>query len=85
MKTSNAKEDADNNVARFIDQAMVRRSVVVKLIEARKRRGHRAYKNIDMDAVIAKSAALPEHDVPPEIIRLLSLDALQNKIDLHQN
>ena len=32
-----------------------------------------------MNEVIFKSAALPEHDVPPEIIRLLPLDALQEE------
>ena len=48
---------------------MVWRSVVVKLIETIKKRGHRAYQHIDMNEVIAKSFALPEHDVPPEIVR----------------
>ena len=76
-KTSNARDDADANMARFIYQAMVRRSVVVKLIETMKKRGHRAYKNIDMNEVIVKSAALPKYDVPPEILRLLPLDELQ--------
>ena len=36
LKTSDAKDDADNNMARLIHQAMVRRSVVVKLIETTK-------------------------------------------------
>ena len=61
---------------------MVRWSVVVNRFETMRRRGHRAYKNIDMDAVIAKSAAVPEHDVPLEIITLLPLDDLQKKIGL---
>ena len=33
-----------------------------------------------MNEVIAKSAALPENDVPPEVIRLLPEDDLLNKI-----
>ena len=33
-----------------------------------------------MNEVIAKSADLPEHDGPPEIIRLLPLDELQDNI-----
>ena len=40
FKTS-AQDDSDVNMARFIQQAMVRRSVVVKLIEIMKKRGHR--------------------------------------------
>ena len=58
-------------MARFIHQAMVRRSVVVKLIEIMKKCGHRAYKHIDKNEVIAKASALREHDVPPDILRLL--------------
>ena len=66
-------------MARFIHQAMVRRSVVVKLIDIMSKRGHRAYAHIDIHEVIAKASALPEHDVPPEIVRLLPLDKLQDK------
>ena len=55
---------------------MVQRSVVVKLIETMKKRGHRAYTNIDMNEVIATFAALHENDVPPEIIRMLPVDDL---------
>ena len=58
LKTSNAEDDADRHMARCIHQAMERRSVVVRLIETMKRRGHRAYKHIDMKEVIAKFAAL---------------------------
>ena len=82
VKTSNAKNDADKNTASFIHQAMVRRSVVVKLIETMKRKVHRAYKHIVRNEVIAKSAALPENDVPPEMIRLLQEDDLLEKIEV---
>ena len=64
---------------------MVRRSVVVKLIETMEKRGHRAYKNIDMNEVIAKYVALPEHDVPPEIVRLFPFDELQDKIEVQKS
>ena len=85
VKTSNAKDDADKHMARFIHQDMVRRSVVVKLIETMKRKGHRAYNNIDMNEVIAKSVALPEKHVPPEIIRLLPEDDLLSKIEVQKH
>ena len=75
---TSAQYDSDVDMARFIRQATVRRSVVVKLIEVMKKRGHGAYKHIDMHEVIAKASALPEHDVPPEIARLLSFDKLQD-------
>ena len=39
---TSAQDDSDVNMARFIHQAMVRRSVVVKRIEIMKKRGHRA-------------------------------------------
>ena len=85
IKTSNTQDETEVNMARFIHQAMVRRSVVVKLIETMKERGHRAYNNIDMNEVVAKSVALPEHDVSPEIVRLLPLGDLQDKMDLQKN
>ena len=85
LKTSNAKDDADKTMAQFIHQAMVRRSVVVNLIATMKRKGHRAYKHIDMNEVIAKSAALPENGVPPEMIRLLPEDDMLDNIEVQTN
>ena len=58
LKTSNAHDNADVNMARFIHRAMVRCSVVVELIETMTKRGHRAYKHTDMNEVIAKYAAI---------------------------
>ena len=72
-------------MARFIHQAMVRRSVVLNFIETMRKRGHRAYKHLDMNEVIAKPFALPEHDVPPEIVRLFPLDELQDKIEVQKS
>ena len=84
-KNTFAQYDSDVNMARFIHQAMVRRSVVVKLIEIMKKCGHRAYTHIDVNEVIAKASALPEHYVPPEIVRLLPLDKLHDKIGVHKS
>ena len=79
LKTT-GEDDKENIAARFIHQAVVRRRVVIQLIDRLRRRGHAAYKNIDMDAVREKAADLPVEDVPPEIIRLLPPDDLQDKI-----
>ena len=48
-------------------------------------RGHRAYKHVDMDQVERNARALPENVVPPEIIRLLPLDELQDKIQMQKS
>ena len=58
---------------------MVRRTVVVTFIHIMRRRGHRAYKHIDMQEVEAKAIALPKHDVLPEVIRLFPFDGVQDK------
>ena len=46
LKTSD--EDSPEDMARFIHQALVRRDVVVGLIQDAKQRGHRAYRDLDM-------------------------------------
>ena len=43
------------------------------------------YNHIDMNEVIARASALPEHDVPPEIVRLLPLDKLQDKLEVQKS
>ena len=81
-----AGSDKDETVsARFIHQATVRREVVIELIEEMKRRGHSAYKHVDMDAVRERAEGLPEDDVPPEIIRLLPLDGAHDKLQPNKN
>ena len=65
---------------RLIHQCTVRRDVVIELIETMKQRGHRAYTHVDMDEVRRNAKFLPVKDVPPEIIRFLKLDDLQDKI-----
>ena len=84
FKTS-GEEDMEKNAARIIHQAMARRRVAIELIDSSRRRGHAAYKNVDMEAVREKAKGLPEEDVPPEIIRLLPLDDLQDKIRPQKN
>ena len=79
LKTS-VGDDSEKSMSRFIHQALVRRHVVIKLIETVKTRGHSAYKHIDMDHVREKAEGLPENGVPPEMIRLLPDDDLQDKI-----
>ena len=58
LKTSD--EGDPREMSRFIHQATVRRSVVVKLIADAKARGHYAYRDIDMDAVRRRAKDLPE-------------------------
>ena len=63
----------------------MRRSVVVDLIEEMKRRGHRAYKHVDMDVVRDRAQGLPVDDVPPEIIRMLPCDGAHDKLQPNKN
>ena len=62
----------------------MRRDVVVALIRTMKERGHRAYKHVNMDEVQKNANALPDKDIPPEIIRYLPLDDLQDKIQMQK-
>ena len=83
LKTA-AGDDTEKDVAKLIHQCVVRRHIVVELIRTMKGRGHTAYKHVDMDHVERNANALPENDVPPEIIRLLPLDELQDKIQMQK-
>ena len=84
LKTA-AGDDTEKDVAKLIHQCTVRRHVVVKLIETMKQRGHRSYKHVDMDKVQENAKALPIKHIPPEIIRYLPLDDLQDKIQIQKN
>ena len=86
LKKTTAGGDADDKAsARLVHQARVRRSVVVYLIEEMKRRGHRAYKHVDMDVVRDRAQGLPVDDVPPEIIRMLPCDGAHDKLQPNKN
>ena len=82
LKTS--EQDNPEDLAKFIHQAVVRRHVVLELIANAKARGHRAYRCVDMSAVEAKAARLPENGVPPEIVRLLPHDNSLDKIQVQK-
>ena len=84
LKTAGSVQDEQTS-ARFIHQDIVRRKVVVDLIEEMQRRGHSAYKHVDMEAVKKRAEALPEDDVPPEIVRLLPLDGAHDKMQPNKN
>ena len=84
LKTSDA-DDSETFSARLIHQAMVRRDVVVKLIASTKRRGHRAYRHVCMDAVKHRAQQLPTEGVAPESIRLLPLDKRLDNIQMHKS
>ena len=45
----------------------------VALIEELKNRGHRAYKNLDMERVRRKAQGLPKNGIPEEIVQLLHI------------
>ena len=67
-------DDTAESMSSFVDEVLVRRQVVIHLIEEAKARGHRAYWNVDMDAVRQKALQLPEEGVPPEVMRMMPLD-----------
>ena len=71
-------------MASFIHQATVRRSVVIQLIVTAKARGHRAYRNVNLDQMRLKAQNLPEQGVPPEIIRVLPHDTHLDKIQVQK-
>ena len=50
-----------------------------------KRRGHSAYANVDLEDVKKRVQALPENDIPPEIVRLLPLDSAHDKLQPNKN
>lgn len=83
LKTA-AGDDTEKDVAKFIHQRLVRRDIVVKLFQRMKERGHRSYKHVDMAQVERNARALPDNDAPPEIIRVLPLDDLQDRIQMQK-
>ena len=83
LKTSD-EGDGKESLARFIHQALVRRDVVVALIENAWARGHRAYRGLDMDRVRQKAQDLPEKGVPEHILKLLPCDDLLDKIQIQK-
>ena len=68
------------SMAQFVHQALVRRDVVLQLIQGAKSRGHRAYANVDMKKATHKAQSLPENGVPPELVRVLPYDDHLDKV-----
>ena len=68
------------SMAQFVHQALVRRDVVLQLIQGAKNRGHRAYANVNMERAYAKAQSLPENGVPPELIRIIPHDDHLDKV-----
>ena len=81
---SGGDDDTAESMSTFVHQALVRRQVVIDLIEGAKARGHRAYRNIDMDAVRQKALDLPDEGVPPEVMRMVPLDDSLEKIQMQK-
>ena len=80
LKTHKEEDVDGRSLSKFIHQAIVRRDVVVRLIDNARRRGHRAYRDIDMAQVRAKAEReLPENDAPACVVALTELDDLTDK------
>ena len=70
--------------SRLVHQAIVRHDVVVQLILSMKKRGHRGYRNVRMENAQSRAQALPENGVSPEVIKLLPLDKLLDKVQIQK-
>ena len=80
LKTSG--DNSEDDMKGLVHQASVRADVVVALIEELKRRGHRAYKNLDMARVRSKAEnTLPRHGIPPEILHLIKIKDDDDSLD----
>lgn len=77
-------QDQPEEMKHFIHQARVRRNVVVKLIKNAKRRGHRAYADVNLDDVAEKALLLPEDGIPPEIVQLLPSDDAMDHLQIQK-
>ena len=71
---------APGEAARVIAQCLVRRHVVVALIEDRMRRGHPAYQHLELGAVKKRAEQLPEDGPLVQIIHLLEADGSMDKL-----
>ena len=56
IKTS--EEGSPKAMAKFVHQALVRREIVVQLIQSAKSRGHRAYRGVNMERVREKAGGV---------------------------
>jgi len=80
LKTSG--DDGVDDMKGLVHQASVRADVVVALIEDLKKRGHRAYQNLDMERVRRKAKeTLPRDGIPPEIMHLVKISNEDDTLD----
>ena len=82
LKTSG--EDSLDDMKGLVHQARVRAEVVVALIEELKTRGHRAYRNLDMERVRTKAfgpEGLPQDGIPDSIVQLLKINPDDSSLD----
>ena len=74
------------NLPKLIQQATVRRAVVVRHIAEMKNRGHRGYLHADMEKVQAKAnATLLENGVPDILLRDLPFESNIQKMMLQKH
>jgi hypothetical protein len=73
-------DECAESMAKVVHQALVRRHVVLQLMQGAKNRGHKAYVDVDMERAGVKAQNLPENGVPPELIRLLPHDDHLDKV-----
>ena len=84
LKTSD-EGDTKESLARFVHQAIVRRDVVIRLIEEMHLCGHRSYAAIDMHRVRNKAKeSLPTNGVPEHVAKLLPYDSLLDNIQVQK-
>ena len=83
LKTSE-EGDTKESLSKFVHQALVRRDVVISLIENAVERGHRAYRHLDMVRVRQKAQELPDNAVPAHILKLLPCDDTLDKIQIQK-
>ena len=84
LKTSD-EGDTKESLARFVHQAIVRRDVVIRLIEEMHLCGHRSYSTLDMHRVRQKAnESLPRNGVPEHVAKLLPYDSLLDNIQVQK-
>ena len=76
---------SQENIAKLITQATVRRNVVVELILEAKARGHLSYRHVSEEDVWQRAKDLPENGAPPEVIHILELQRSLDNLIANKN
>ena len=82
LKTNH--EEKRSSLKSFVHQATVRRDKVIRCILEFKRLGHRAYLQVDEEAMREKAKALPLNGIPPEVVHLLPNDSSMDKLQVQK-